>query len=110
MGFIAIVGSGALGGAVAHALAVRDRVSEVRLIDAAGSVARGKELDIEQSSPIDNFSVRLTSADTIEAAVGAEAVVIADPSSGSAEHSGEAGLGLIRQLERAGNGAPIVCA
>ena len=39
MGFIAIVGSGALGGAVAHALAVRDRVTEVRLIDPAGQVA-----------------------------------------------------------------------
>jgi malate/lactate dehydrogenase len=36
--------------------------------------------------------------------------VIADPSSGSVEHAGEAGLGLLRQLERAGNQAPIVCA
>jgi malate dehydrogenase len=114
MGFIAIVGSGALGGAVAHALAVRDRVGEVRLIDGAGnpagSVARGKALDILQSSPVDNFSTRVTSADTIEAAVGAEVVVIADPSSGSSEHTGDAGLGIIRQLERAGNSAPMVCA
>jgi malate/lactate dehydrogenase len=110
MGFIAIVGSGALGGAVAHALAVRDRVPEVRLIDAAGSVARGKALDIQQSAPIDNFSVRLTSAETIDAAVGADVVVIADSSSGSAEHAGEAGLGLIRHLERAGHRAPILCA
>jgi malate/lactate dehydrogenase len=110
MGFIAIAGSGALGGAVAHALAVRDRVREVRLIDTAGSVARGKALDIQQSAPIDSFSVRLTSGETIEAAVGADVVVIADSSSGSAEHAGEAGLALIRQLERAGNGAPILCA
>ena len=118
MGFIAIVGTGALGGAVAHALAVRDRVHEVRLIDDEGSVARGKALDIQQSSPIDGFSVRLTSADTIDAAIGAEVVVIADPSStaaaraagGSGEHAGEAGLGLVRHLERAGHRAPIVCA
>lgn len=110
MGFIAIAGSGALGGAVAHALAVRDRISEVRLVDTAGSVARGKALDIQQSAPIDSFSVRLTAGERLEAAVGAEVVVIADPSSGSGEHSGEAGLGLLRQLERAGNRAPIVCA
>jgi malate dehydrogenase len=110
MGFIAIVGSGALGGAVAHALAVRDQVAEVRLIDVVGSVARGKALDIQQSAPIDNFSVRLTSADAIEAAVGAAVVVIADPSAGSGEHTGEPGLGLVRQIERAGNRAPIVFA
>jgi len=110
MGFIAIVGSGALGGAIAHALAVRDRIAEVCLIDAAGSIARGKALDIQQSAPIDSFSVRLTAAETIEAAVGADVVVIADPSSGAGEHAGEAGLGLIRQLERAGNRAPILCA
>ena len=74
MGFIAIVGSGALGGAVAHALAVRDRVTEVRLIDPTGQVARGKALDIQQSSPIDNFSTKLSAAESIEAAVGADVV------------------------------------
>jgi malate dehydrogenase len=110
MGFIAIVGSGALGGAVAHALAVRDRVSEVRLIDPAGLVARGKALDIQQSSPIDSFSTKVTAAETIDAAVGADVVVIADAAADSVEHAGEAGLGLLRHLVRAGSRAPILCA
>lgn len=110
MGFIAIVGSGALGGAVAHALAVRDRVAEVRLIDPTGQVARGKALDIQQSSPIDSFSTRLTSAETIDAAVGADVVVMADAASGNVEHAGEAALGLVRHLVRAGSRAPILCA
>ena len=110
MGFIAIVGSGALGGAVAHALAVRDRVTEVRLIDPAGQVARGKALDIQQSSPIDNFSTKLSAAESIDAAVGADIIVIADSADGNVEHSGEAGLGLLRHLTRAGSRAPIVCA
>lgn len=110
MGFIAIVGSGALGGAVAHALALRDRVPEVRLIDPAGQVAQGKALDIQQSSPIDSFSTRLTAAASIDAAVGADVVVIADAAAGNVEHSGEAGLGLLRHLVRAGNRAPILCA
>jgi malate dehydrogenase len=109
MGFIAIVGSGALGGAVAHALAERDRVSEVRLIDPSGSIARGKALDIQQSGPIDLFSVRLTSGDAIEAAVGAEAIVIADAANGG-EHAGEPGLALVRQLVRAGSTSPILFA
>jgi malate dehydrogenase len=110
MGFIAIVGSGALGGAVAHALAVRDRVAEVRLIDPTGQVARGKALDLQQSSPIDSFSTRLTAAESINAAVGADVVVHADAAAGNVEHAGEAGLGLLRDLARAGGSAPILCA
>jgi malate dehydrogenase len=109
MGFIAIVGSGALGGAVAHALAERDRVSEVRLVDPSGSIARGKALDIQQSAPIDGFSVRLTSGDALESAVGADVVVIADAAAGG-EHAGEGGLALVRQLVRAGSTSPIVFA
>jgi malate dehydrogenase len=110
MGFIAIVGGGSLGGAVAHALAVRDRVTEVRLIDPAGQVARGKALDIQQASPIDNFTTRLTAAESLDAAVGADIIVIADAAAGNVEHAGEAGLGLLRHLVRAGSRAPILCA
>jgi malate dehydrogenase len=110
MGFIAIVGSGAIGGAVAHALAQRDRVREVRLIDPHGSVAGGKALDIQQSSPIDAFTVKLTASNAIDAAVGADVIVIADPAGASGEHDGEAGLALVRQLTRAGNTSPLLFA
>jgi hypothetical protein len=110
VGFIAIVGGGALGGAVAHTLAVRDRVPEVRLIDPAGSIARGKALDIQQSSPLDTFSTRVTASESVEAAVGADLVVIADAADGNAEHAGEAGLALVRHLLRAGHRAPILFA
>jgi malate dehydrogenase len=110
MSFVAIIGSGALGSAVAHALALRDRVREIRLIDQAGSVARGKALDIQQSSPIDSFSAQVTSADAVEAAVGANVVVLADQASGDTEHAGESGLGIVRQIARAGHRGPILCA
>jgi hypothetical protein len=110
MGFIAIVGSGALGGAVAHALAARDRLTEVRLIDPTGHVARGKALDIQQSAPVEQFSTRLTAAETLESAVGADVIVIADSAAGNIEHTGDAALGLVRHLGRAGSRAPIVCA
>jgi malate dehydrogenase len=114
VGFIAIVGGGALGGAVGHALAVRDRVTEVRLVDPAGtpsgSIARGKALDILQASPVDNFSTRVTAAESVEAAVGADVVAIADSAAGTGEHTGESGLSLLRQIVRAGSQAPIVFA
>ena len=92
MPFIAIIGAGALGGAVAHALARRERVDEVRLIDPSGSIAAGKALDILQSSPIEGFSTRVTSAESIGAAVGARVIVVADRASDNAEYAGEPGL------------------
>ena len=55
MGFIAIVGCGALGGALAHKIAGRDRIAEVRLIDPEGRVAQGKALDILQASPVEQI-------------------------------------------------------
>jgi malate dehydrogenase len=110
MGFIAIIGAGALGGAIAHKLAGRDRIAEVRLIDPEGRVAEGKALDIRQSSPIEAFSTRVTAATTFTAAVGADVVVLADEAASGKEHAGEAGLALLRELSRAGSTSPIVCA
>lgn len=110
MGFIAIVGAGALGGAVAQRLAARGRTAEVRLIDPHGSVARGKALDLLQSSPIDGFATRITAAETTTAAVGADAIVLADTAAEQQEHAGEAALALVRQIVREGTDAPLVCA
>jgi malate dehydrogenase len=110
MSFVAIIGSGALGGAVAHALALRDRIREIRLIDAEERIAQGKALDIRQSSPIDQFSSVTIGSGAIAAAAGAAAIVLADPASGAGEFSGEAGLTLLRQLAGIESNAPIVCA
>jgi malate dehydrogenase len=71
---------------------------------------RGKALDLLQSAPIDGFSTRITSAESVEAAVGASVVVIADSASGDVEHAGESGLALLGRLHRAGCTAPILCA
>src|SRR5262249_53443862 len=110
MGFIAIIGAGALGGAVAHKLAGRDRVSEVRLVDPEGRIAEGKALDIRQSAPIEAFSSRVTGAAAFNAAIGADVIVLADAAASGTEYAGESGLALVRELARAGNTAPIVCA
>jgi malate dehydrogenase len=109
MPFIAIIGAGPLGGSLAHKLASRQRTREIRLIDPEESVARGKALDIYQSGPIEGFSTTLTAYSTNHAAVGADVIVMADAVSG-AEHAGEAGLSIIRQLHAAGSSAPIVFA
>jgi malate dehydrogenase len=109
MSVIAIIGAGPLGGATAHKLAARSRVAEVRLIDPAEAVARGKALDIQQSGPVENFATTLSAHASILAASGAQAVILADAVSG-AEHSGEAALALVRQLQAAGITSPLVFA
>lgn len=109
MSVIAIIGAGPLGGALAHTLAGRSRTAEVRLIDPEESVAKGKALDILQSGPVENATGTVTAHGSLHAAVGADAVVLADGVTGT-EHSGEAGLALVRQLEAAGASAPLVFA
>jgi malate dehydrogenase len=106
---IAIIGSGAIGGALAQKLASRGRAGEVRLIDPAGSIAKGKALDILQSAPIDGFATRVTAAESLHAAAGADAIAIADAAD-AGEHAGEAGLALMRALRGIAGEAPLVFA
>lgn len=110
MSFVAIIGAGPLGGALAHTLAARDRVREVRLIDTDEPMATGKALDIRQASAVQNFTTRVVAAGALGAAAGAAAIVIADAAAGHGEHSGESGLALLRQLTGIEDRAPIVCA
>lgn len=110
MPFVALIGSGPLGGALAHALALRDRIREIRLIDPHASLAQGKALDIQQSSPVDRFSCRMTSAQSLHAAAGATAIAIADEGATGVEHGGEAGLALVRQIAEVESAAPLVFA
>ena len=106
---VAIIGAGALGGTLAHTLAGRSRVDEVRLIDPEGRVAEGKALDIQQSSPVEQWSTRLTAATSMTAAAGADVIVLADLLK-TGEVAGDAGLALVRQLVRTDTTAPLLFA
>ena len=109
MSVIAIIGGGPLGAALAHKLAGRSRVAEVRLIDPEEAVAKGKALDILQAGPVENAHVKVSGTGSLHAAVGADVIVFADNVAG-VEHSGEAGLSLVRQLQAAGSSAPLLFA
>ena len=106
---VAILGAGPIGASIAHRLSQRQRVRGVLLIDANGSAASGKALDIRQSGPVEHFDTIVQASDNVLDAIGAAVIVLADEMSGT-EWEGERGLALVMQLARAGAKAPIVFA
>ena len=111
MATVAIVGAGDVGGACAQALASRDRVSRVLVIDAAVDAAAGKALDIQQAGAIAGFHTRLNATADESRVVGAAVVVVADRfAAGSPEWRGEEGLALLKRLAAFAADASIVFA
>src|SRR6185369_10618627 len=93
---VCIIGAGELGGAVADALARRQRVARVLLVDDAGSIASGKALDIQQSGAIDGSPTRLEGTNDLTRVTGCAVCVLADRSGRpSTEWQGDDALALI---------------
>jgi malate dehydrogenase len=109
MSSVAILGAGPIGAATAQALAGRQAVRAIRLLDADANVAAGKALDLLQTTPIDGVDVSLSGSGDLLSSTGADVIVIADRVSGG-EWQGEEGLALVRQLVRSGTMAPLVFA
>ncbi|MCH2278600.1 MAG: hypothetical protein VX471_07485 [Acidobacteriota bacterium] len=108
---VAIIGAGTLGSTLAHTLAVRARITEIRLIDAAADLAAGKALDIQQSNSLERSDTRLTTSGNLEMAVGADVVVMADAARPDpAEWAGETGSAQLRRLVEQDRETVIVCA
>jgi malate dehydrogenase len=103
----AILGAGELGGAVARALACRDLVARIVIVDKAAAVAAGKALDIRQSGPVEGFDTRLEGTDDLTSVVGASVVVLADEHAGG-EWTGEAALQLLGRVHRYAERALII--
>lgn len=106
---VAVVGAGELGGAVAHALARRDVVRSLVIVDESGRVAAGKVLDIAQAAPVEGFSTQLASATDIGAVAGASVVILAERVDGG-PWSTEEGLLLLERLTETTPRAVILCA
>jgi len=110
MSTVAVFGAGDIGAACAQALASRDRVGRIFLIDSAASGAAGKALDIQQAGAIAGFHTRLAATADETRAIGCAVLVIADRfAGGSPEWQGEEALALIRRVA-ASSDVPIVFA
>ena len=64
---ISLIGAGQIGGTLAHLIGTKELVSEVVVFDVASGIAKGKALDIAQSSSVDGFNVKLYGTDNSKA-------------------------------------------
>ena len=63
MSKISLIGAGQIGGTLAHLIGIKGLVNEVVLFDVARGIAKGKALDIAQSSSVDGFGVKFSGTD-----------------------------------------------
>ena len=61
---ITLIGAGQIGGTLAHLIALKE-LGDVVLFDVAAGIAKGKALDIAQSSPVDGFNINLFGTDNL---------------------------------------------
>ena len=76
MSKISLIGAGQIGGTLAHLIGLKELVDEVVLFDVASGVAKGKGLDIAQSSSIDGFNVKFSGTDDYEDIKGSAVILI----------------------------------
>jgi malate dehydrogenase len=72
---ITLIGAGQIGGTLAHLIAIKE-LGDVVLFDVAAGVAKGKALDIAQSSPVDGFDINLSGTDNYEDTKNSDVVII----------------------------------
>ncbi len=72
---IALIGSGMIGGTLAHLAGLKE-LGDIVMFDIAEGLPQGKGLDIAQSSPVEGFNARLTGTQTYEAIKGADVCIV----------------------------------
>ena len=72
---ITLIGAGQIGGTLAHLIALK-QLADVVLFDVAAGIAKGKALDIAQSSPVNGFNVDLIGTDNYEDTRNSDVIII----------------------------------
>ena len=72
---ISLVGSGNIGGTLAHLIGLKE-LGDVVLFDIAEGVPQGKALDLAQSSAVEGFDANLSGAQGYEAIADSDVVIV----------------------------------
>ena len=73
---ISLIGAGQIGGTLAHLIGLKELAKEVVLFDVAEGVAKGKALDISQSSAIDGFDVNFIGTNNYDDTKNSDVIII----------------------------------
>ncbi len=73
---ISLIGAGQIGGTLAHLIGTKELVDEVVLFDVASGIAKGKALDIAQSSSVDGFNVKFLGSDNYKDIKNSDVIII----------------------------------
>ena len=72
---IALIGSGMIGGTLAHLAGLKE-LGDVVLFDIAEGIPQGKALDIAESSPVEGFDAKYLGANDYAAIEGADVCIV----------------------------------
>jgi len=73
---ISLIGAGQIGGTLAHLIGTKELVDEVVLFDVVSGIAKGKALDIAQSSSVDGFNVKFFGTDDYKDIKNSDVIII----------------------------------
>ena len=73
---ISLIGAGQIGGTLAHLIGLKELADEVVMFDVASGIAKGKALDIAQSSSVDGFNVNFSGTDNYEDIKNSDVIII----------------------------------
>jgi len=73
---ISLIGAGQIGGTLAHLIGLKELADEVVVFDIANGIAKGKALDISQSSSVDGFNVKFSGTDNYEDIKNSDVIII----------------------------------
>ena len=73
---ISLIGAGQIGGTLAHLIGLKELANEVVLFDIASGIAKGKSLDIAQSSSVDGFNVKISGTDDYKDIKNSDVIIV----------------------------------
>ena len=72
---ITLIGAGQIGGTLAHLIAIKG-LANIVLFDVAEGIAKGKALDIAQSSPVEGFNVKIEGTNDYSKTKNSDVIII----------------------------------
>jgi len=72
---ISLIGAGQIGGTLAHLITIKE-LADVVLFDVVEGIAKGKALDIAQSTSVEGFNINLTGTNSYEDTRNSDVIII----------------------------------